>query len=233
VRIIFGIAGLLLAAFIAVALAYPAAAAVACPSCYGFASIGDNIYVDRTMPQAAQKQAEQFIAEARDKVSSFYGERQGDPRSFVCASDDCYGKMGGGSRGMAMFDVALVLAPGGDNRVIAAHELSHIELHRRIGEWKTFGRAVPQWFDEGLAVVVSGDPRYLKPEGVADRCTAQPAADLPASRADWVAHAERDDLYPKAACRVLRWMNAHGGPAAIDRLAEAIVQGTDFATATR
>jgi hypothetical protein len=141
--------------------------------------------------------------------------------------------MGGGSRGMAMFDLALILAPGGDNPVIAAHELSHIELHSRLGHWKTFERAVPQWFDEGLAVVVSGDPRYLKPEGVADRCTAAPVAELPTSRGDWVAHAERDDLYPKAACRVLRWMNAHGGPAAIDRLADEIAQGSDFAAAIR
>lgn len=232
-RIVLGIAGLLFAAIAAVALAYPAAAAVACPTCYGFAALGGNIYVDRTMPQAERKQTQDIVRQARDKVSAFYGARQGDPLILVCASADCYGRMGGGSRGMAMFDMALILAPSGNNPVIAAHELSHIELHSRIGHLKTFERAVPQWFDEGLAVVVSNDPRYLKPENAADRCTDAPAADLPASRVDWVAHAERDNLYPKAACRVLRWMDAHGGRPAIDRLADAIAGGSDFATAIR
>jgi hypothetical protein len=129
--------------------------------------------------------------------------------------------------------VALILAPNGDNPVIAAHELSHIELHSRIGRIKTFEKVIPQWFDEGLAVVASGDPRYLKPEGVADRCTAEPTADLPASRGAWVARVQRDDLYPKAACRVLRWMNAKGGRAAVGKLAAAIARGEDFATASR
>ena len=76
---------------------------------------------EERMQQTERKRTEQFINEARDKVSSFYGERRGDPRILVCASDDCNGKMGGGSRGMAMFEIALILASGGDNPVIAAH----------------------------------------------------------------------------------------------------------------
>jgi hypothetical protein len=232
-RLIIGIISLLFIAVAGVALAYPAAAAVACPSCYGFTSLGGNLYVEKTMPHAERQQAQDYVDKARKSVAAFYGGLEGNPRILVCATAGCYGKMGGGSRGMAMFDMALILAPAGDNPVIAAHELSHIELHSRIGRINTFEKVVPQWFDEGLAVVVSGDPRYLKPEGAADRCTAEPIADLPASRGGWVASVERDNLYPKAACRVLRWMNARGGPSAIGRLADAIAKGEDFATATR
>jgi hypothetical protein len=195
--------------------------------------LGGNLYVEKSMSDAERQQAQDHVGQARKTVADFYGRLQGDPRILVCATAGCYGEMGGGSRGMAMFDLALILAPGGDNPVIAAHELSHIELHSRIGRLKTFEKAIPQWFDEGLAVVVSGDPRYLKPEGAADRCTAEPVADLPAARDAWVTNAEREDLYPKAACRVLRWMTAKGGPAAIRRLADAVARGEDFATASR
>jgi hypothetical protein len=232
-RLVISAIGLLFIAAAGVALAYPAAAAVACPSCYGFTSLGGNLYVEKSMSDAERRQSQIYVDAAHAKVAAFYGSLHGDPRILICATAGCYGKMGGGSRGMAMFDMALILAPGGDNPVIAAHELSHIELHSRIGRIKTFEKVVPQWFDEGLAVVVSGDPRYLKPEGAADRCTAEPIADLPISRSGWVASVERDDLYPKAACRVLRWMNAEGGPTAIRRLADAIAGGEDFATASR
>lgn len=232
-RFVLCLAAVVFIAATATVFAYPAAAAVACPSCYCFKSLDDGLYVDGAMSMAEQAHARKIVAEARGKVSAFYGSLEGRPRILICVTQDCYGRVGGGSRGMAMLDAALILAPGGTNPVIAAHELSHIELHRRIGWTKTFEKAIPQWFDEGLAVVVSGDPRYLKPQGAADRCMSEPASDLPVTRGDWVAHVERDDLYPKAACWVLRWMQARGGPAGIVRLAEAIGDGADFAEASR
>jgi hypothetical protein len=39
-----------------------------------------------------------------------------------------------------------------------AHELSHIELHARLGVITSY-LYLPSWFDEGVAVVVSKDPR--------------------------------------------------------------------------
>jgi hypothetical protein len=51
-------------------------------------------------------------------------------------------------------------SPRGADVVIAVHELAHAELHRRIGVVTTLSRSVPRGFDEGLAVVVSDDPRY-------------------------------------------------------------------------
>ena len=53
----------------------------------------------------------------------------------------------------------LLLSPRGLNAVITSHELTHIELHHRIGSFRSW-RTIPAWFDEGLAVLVSEDPRY-------------------------------------------------------------------------
>ncbi|MFG1943168.1 hypothetical protein [Nonomuraea sp. NPDC048826] len=65
-----------------------------------------------------------------------------------------------------------MLSPRGADPVIASHELSHVELHTRLA-----GAEVPQWFDEGLAVVVCGDPRYLAPASV--RVSPSPPSSRP------------------------------------------------------
>ncbi|WP_342154128.1 hypothetical protein [Methylorubrum sp. SB2] len=148
---------------------------------------------------------------------------------LLCATEACYRPLGGCSRGITLLDRALILSPRGADAVIAAHELAHAELHRRIGLAATLGRAVPQWFDEGLAVVVSDDPRYLAPGP--DRCRVEPGGDLPASRAAWIETAEATGLYARAACKVSRWLHVHGGAVGILRLVasrsyEGITSGT-------
>ncbi|MGH1587243.1 hypothetical protein ACRBEV_01440 [Methylobacterium phyllosphaerae] len=195
---------------------YPAAAAAGCPSCYGFTDLGDGIYVEGNMPPDRRAAARATVEAARARVRAFYGDLQSSPRVLLCATEDCYRPLGGGSRGVTLLDRALILSPRGADTVIAAHELAHAELHRRVGLPATLGRSVPQWFDEGLAVVVSDDPRYLAPGP--DRCRVEPGGDLPTSRAAWIETAESAGLYARAACRVSRWLDAHGGAAGILRL---------------
>ena len=209
--------------------ACPAAAAAGCPTCYGFTDLGDGVYVDGKMPADRQAEAKITVEAARDRVRAFYGDLQSNPRVLICATDACYRPLGGSSRGITLLDRALILSPRGTDAVIAAHELAHAELHRRIGLTATLGRSVPQWFDEGLAVVVSDDPRYLT--SGPDRCRAEPGGGLPASRAAWIETAESAGLYARAACKVSRWLDAHGGAAGILRLVasgsfEGITEGT-------
>ncbi|GJD72247.1 hypothetical protein [Methylobacterium goesingense] len=204
---------------IAVALihfAYPAAAAAGCPSCYGFTEVEDGLYVERGMTPDRREAAKATVAAARARVRAFYGDLRSGPRILLCGTDACYRPLGGGSRGIALLDRALILSPRGADVVIAAHELAHAELHRRIGLVATLSRSVPQWFDEGLAVVVSDDPRYLATGP--DRCRAEPGGDMPASRAAWIETADSAGLYARAACKVSRWLDAHGGSAGLLRL---------------
>ncbi|MBP1181392.1 hypothetical protein [Methylobacterium sp. PvR107] len=195
---------------------YPAVAAASCPSCYGFTDLSDGVYVEGGMPPDRRAVAKATVEAARTRVRGFYGDLQSNPRVLLCATEACYRPFGGGSRGITLLDRALILSPRGTDTVIAAHELAHAELHRRIGLTATLTRSVPQWFDEGLAVVVSDDPRYLAPGP--DRCRAEPGSDLPASRAAWIETAESAGLYARAACKVSRWLDAHGGAAGILRL---------------
>jgi hypothetical protein len=230
-KIILGLAAFLILAIAGIGFAYPAAAAVACPSCYGFAGLGDGIYVEKGATAAERQEAEAVVDAARGRVEGFYGTLEGSPRILICRTEDCYRPIGGGSRGQAILDWALFLSPRGTSTMIAAHELSHIELHSRLGLAKTWNRAVPQWFDEGLAADISGDPRYLRQTGDGDRCLVEPGGDMPVTRGAWVESARTQELYARAACRVDRWIKANGGPQAVARLADRVAQGERFQAA--
>ncbi len=167
-RLIVGLAigpSILAGAALATAMAiYPAAAAAVCPNCYGFERVAPHLFIERDADRALRANAENMVSQGRARVAAFYGGLSGSPRVLICTSEDCYRRVHGGrSKGMAFLRFALVLSPRGTTPVIAAHELSHIELHRRVGVVRILRQAVPQWFDEGVAVVVSDNPRYLAP----------------------------------------------------------------------
>jgi hypothetical protein len=227
------IASFLIAALVAVVFSFPSAVAALCPRCFGFEAIGQSVYLERGAPDAEKAEARAVIAQARERVRKFYGALNRDTTILICASDDCYQRLrGGSSRGMAIYDLALMLAPNGLSETIAAHELSHIEFHARIGFWHVFRDSVPTWFDEGLAVVVSDDARYLDPPGLTDRCRDAPV-DLPITLRQWLQAGGKEPLYHAAGCKVQGWLKTKGGPKAVLRLAEQIAGGESFGEAYR
>jgi len=94
---------------------------------------------------------------------------------------------------------------------------------------------LPTWFVEGVAVVISDNPQFLKPNGpVGSRCTADPDGPLPTTDREWRRLGATDTaIYARAACRVLRWMNANGGSQAIRRVVAAVASGQAFADVYR
>nr|WP_221381466.1 hypothetical protein [Actinoplanes polyasparticus] len=216
-------AGLIVLLAVAVgglALAYPSAAATTCPGCYGLTRVHDGLWSERGLTTAQKDQLTTLAADARRRVAEFYGGRESDPRLVACFTDDCYDRVGGGGeKGIAVLNRAVMLSPRGLDAVIASHEMSHVELHERLDA------EVPQWFDEGLAVVVSADPRYL-----GEHC-AGPVDDapLPATLPAWLSAAGADQqVYSRAGCRVSRWLDTHGGPAAALKLIDGLNRGEAF-----
>jgi len=210
----------------------PALAATACPVCFGFDRLAERVYVDSHATDAERDSARAIAATAAARVRAFYGRQESTPRLFLCTTHDCYAGFGGGSRGMAVLDVVLVLAPLGFNAVIATHELSHVELHRRLGRFATLRRAIPQWFDEGVATMVSEDPRYPPARSDAECADAMQGA-LPTARAAWIHDIDHDALSGKAAQRVGCWMASRGGSRAIINLIERVAAGMRFEEAWR
>lgn len=197
-----GTFAVLLALVVGVAVAFPAVAATTCPGCYGLDRVRSGLHVDPGASAEQRAQVTEAVDEGTRRVTAFFGDLRGHPEFLACLTDGCYSRIGGGGeRGIAVLNRAVMLSPRGVDPVIAAHELTHVELHTRLGQ-----RSVPQWFDEGLAVLVSDDPRYLRPAGEGDRCLVTPTGPLPETLDGWLHAASADaQVYAQAACAVSRW----------------------------
>ncbi|MFI5839283.1 hypothetical protein ACIA8K_06150 [Catenuloplanes sp. NPDC051500] len=208
-------------------LAFPSVAALACPRCYNLSQTRPQVYVERGATDAQRETVTSALSAADTAIRAFYGGRAADPRVLACVTDACYQRLGGGgSKGIAILNRGLMLSPDGLTPVIATHELAHVELHARLGS-----SSVPQWFDEGLAVVLSDDPRYLAPATAPNRCLLPLSEALPLTTQPWnLDTAAASNAYPKAACLVSHWLAASGSPPAIPTLIAALHSGTPFST---
>lgn len=208
------------------ALAAPTVTAAACPQCYGLTARGGGLYSDRDDP------AHRPMLDAADRrIAAFYGSRTVQPRILICTTGDCYRRIGGGGeKGRTIRTWALLLSPNGANETIATHELSHGEFHQRLGSARD---RVPQWFDEGLAVLVSDDARYLQAGRGEARCRLPLAEALPVVTTDWSAPTGGavDHHYLQAGCVVAKWVDDNGGPAAVLDLIDRLRDGAAFETA--
>ncbi|TDD15671.1 hypothetical protein [Nonomuraea diastatica] len=225
-RVLAAAAALVLAVVAGVALAYPSMAATTCPGCYGLTKLEEGVYTEPGLEDAERSRVKQVAEQARRRVAAFYGTPVSAPDLLVCLTEDCYARIGGGKeRGVAVLNRSVMLSPRGVNTVIASHEMAHVELHARLSS----GADVPQWFDEGLAVVVSDDARYLSPASAGDRCLIEPIEPLPVTLDEWLAVARHDaGTYAKSACQVSRWLRDNGGRAALATLIERLNAGEPF-----
>jgi hypothetical protein len=235
-KIVMVLAALMVIAAGETIFAYPAVAAVACPACYGLDRMDTETFVERGMTAEDRANVRIVIAEARRRVGAFYGSFTSNPRILVCSTESCYRHIGGHrERGKSFFDFALILSPRGLGEVIVSHELSHVELHHRLGFFRSLTNAVPAWFNEGVAVVVADDRRYLAPVDAPNRCLVRSDGPLPNTTAEWNrAAGERDSkIYAESACRVSEWMAEWGGPHAVTNLVSLVAMGKPFSDVYR
>jgi len=207
----------------------PAVAAYACPSCYGLQRVTGSLFVDPAMSVEDRTRLQEVVALAAVQVADFYGSFDRQPTVLACATEECDRKLGGkGARANTYGTTFIRLSPRGLNQTILAHEFSHVELHARIGGFRLLMGAIPAWFDEGLAVIVSDDARYLRPGATsATRCLAEPDGDLPSSSFQWgPAASKTPSLYAQAACRVMRWMEENGGQVGLRAAISQVADGT-------
>ncbi len=222
------------AAAASLAYAYPIAVAVVCPSCYGMEYAGQRIVVDTAMPARMRLELSGDADIAASTVGAFYGAFPRQPYLVACSTEACDRRMGGrGAKAITLsapFVTVLRLSPRGIDPTILVHEFSHVELHRRVGLWARLTGAFPAWFDEGIAVLVSADQRYLESGAIAsERCLHDSGRALPTTPSEWTSRAGKDStLYADAACRVLRWMDVNGGKDGLLSAIGAAGTGTAF-----
>lgn len=211
----------------------------------------DNVYCSRMTTAKQRTQLREHTQIARQRIRRFWGDNQGQAILIYCPGQDeyetyCAGGEGAGcSIGTPWGNSYLILGPEGNNADVIAHELCHDELFARLGWWRV-KREIPQWFNEGLALMV--DYRFSNPsvwEQPDSLSTAAPLSDEPPAESfshyPMLKLSELESTreffggsymhtmlaYQTAAAEVARWL-AVVGRAGVPALTNALKNGTDF-----
>lgn len=207
----------------------PGVAPLICPWCFGFERLEPGVYIEKSTSETARQTTKASLHRSKLAVERYFGALQSDPAVFVCRTDICYARAeqrGGRTVGISFLDWVIVLSPRANSDMAFTHELAHTELHNRLGPLMF---NVPTWFDEGLAVNVSDDPRYLAPAGSKTRCIVAPPKLMPANGAAWVSATEDTNTpYAEAACLVSIWLERQRSMGAVPQLISEIKAGIPF-----
>lgn len=215
-----------------------------------------EVYVSRSTTPRQQAELLGHVLTARNRIRRFWGNRQGQATLIYCPRQAeyeryCLGGEGAGcSLGTPWGASYLVLGPEGNNADVMAHELCHDELFARLGWWR-MKRQIPQWFNEGLALMV--DYRFSNPTvwehpdslgsnaSFFDEDNMMPFASRPMVKLSDL-ETTRDFFggdyghvmlaYQTAANEVARWL-AVVGRAGVPALSNAVATGADFGNAYR
>lgn len=130
------------------------------PELFGMEKITEHVYVNPQMSIDLREKLLESIKASKDNIVSMYGAIQSTPDIIACSTEACYGKFGGAtSRAKNYGGFAFLLSPRGITTPLITHEWSHNEFYTRLDSFWAY-RKIPQWFDEGLAVVASNEPGH-------------------------------------------------------------------------
>ncbi len=216
----------------------------------------NGVYVSHTATVKQQLQLRHHTTMAIDRIRRFWGDRRGQAILIYCPTQADYqqycagGEGAGCSVGTPWGTSYLVLGPDGNNIDVIAHELCHDELFTRLGWWRV-KRQIPQWFNEGLALMV--DYRFSNPS-VWERPDSSQQSTPFASEKTIIPFPQRPMLkladlettrdffggdymhtmlaYQTAAEEVSRWL-AVVGRAGVPALTDAIANGEEFSETYR
>jgi hypothetical protein len=128
------------------------------PSWMNLIQIDKDIYVEKEMNENLREKLLIQAEESKKYVIEVWGEIKSNPTIYACATKKCAESLGLIAPAHCVSSY-LILQPKAFTKFIISHETSHAEVVKRSGgflKWKK----IPQWFDEGLAVVVGPDPRH-------------------------------------------------------------------------
>ncbi len=210
-----------------------------------------EVYINKAATLRQQQQLQNHILTARNRIRRFWGGQQGKAILIYCPQQTdyeryCIGGEGAGcSVGTPWGESYLILGPEGNNADVIAHELCHDELYTRLGWWRV-KRQIPQWFNEGLALMLdyrfSNPAVWEQPDSLVNNSSfpededLMPFANRPMVRLSDL-ETTRDFFggdyahvmlaYQTAADELSRWLSVVGR-AGVPTLADAVAKGDDF-----
>lgn len=125
---------------------------------------GPGVHVDDAFSPERRISLQSEVQDAVGRVERFFGERRASPTLILCANPESLERYAGTTKKTILtyrtpFGDYIVAAEPTLSALFLSHELTHAELDKRLG-WRRAMWQVPMWFQEGLAMVASGDTRY-------------------------------------------------------------------------
>ena len=190
-----------------------------CPDCYGFKKIDDYTFAEKDINADDINKIKTISAAGSEQVRKYFPDFKQNARIIVCTNLQCDTKIGlaNGARALTYGDNFILFSSRGLNNTIFAHEFTHVAIHNLILKYKKSIFLFPAWFDEGMAVIVSKDERYLHiDKSGEDACKNKDIKNLPVTNMEWGdAMGQNGDIYARAGCRVALWVAKTGGEKAI------------------
>ena len=188
-----------------------------------FTEIASHVYINRDYAGDRQELLE-MIEQAKDRVRAFFGELhfQDETILIICDDEKLTRKLGE-DHGTVIFSFPaeahyICISEEYLELDILAHEITHAELRSRLSAKAQ--KAIPTWFDEGLALQNDYRERYSEAQWI-----AQTPAEFYAGEAE-----DRRFRYLNAKHELDVWMTVHGQHGLLE-LFDKLNGGADFTTA--
>lgn len=203
----------------------------ACPTCFGFEQIGNNIYLEKGANASQIQNALNYEKTAISDVRKFFPDFKAGQRTLVCYSLKCEENLGITKAKANTYRTWLVVVSSrGFEQTFFTHEYSHVALHEISGIGLNPMGIFPVWFDEGLAVIISKDKRYINPDKTGlERCIDKDIKNVPNLQTQWGAYVSKDLMvYSRSACRVSLWLEKYGEPPEFYKTIKSMIAVRDF-----
>ncbi len=202
-----------------------------CPTCSGFTKIGNNIFIEKGASQSQIAAALEYEKNAIKDVRNYFPAFKAGQRTIVCHTIACEQKLGiTQAKANTYRDWLVVVSSRGFEQTFFTHEYSHVALHEISGIGLNPSGIFPVWFDEGLAVIISKDKRYINPENKGlERCIDKDVKNVPNLQMQWGQYVAKDLMvYSRSACRVSLWLEKFGEPPVFNETITKMIVQKDF-----
>ncbi|MBL8563826.1 MAG: hypothetical protein JNN06_16275 [Gemmobacter sp.] len=191
---------------VALVLAGQGASAQGLPTRRDMVQVLPGLWVDAAADKTERGAIRGHIAAASQQVQRQLGAGQ-PVEWWICTTAQCDASNGMAARGMTYGASLITLnSKGAADPGAYTHELSHATLHGALPMGGLFSTALPLWFDEGVAVLVSGEPSAAAQAP----CKAKRKGPLPQTAADFARMAPNAQkalpVYRRSACAVRAWL---------------------------
>ena len=176
------------------------------PTRRGMVQVVPGLWVDAAADAAQGAAIRRRIAEASAQVQHQLGAGQA-VEWWICTTPACDKANRMSARGMTYGASLITLnSKGATDPGAYSHELSHATLHGALPMGGLFSKALPLWFDEGVAVLVSGEPAAAA-HAV---CKPRRKGKLPQTAADFTRMAPNFKkalpVYTRSTCALRDWL---------------------------